>query len=86
MPSPKLTEMVPIAPLANTATGATLGAHRSDFVCRGANAPHPSNLHTYWDNSLVELAMAGRTERDFVGELSQFSVSGGGDANGWVKE
>jgi hypothetical protein len=43
-------------------------------------------LHSYWDNILVKKAMAGRTERAFVSELSQISVSTNGDAQSWLKE
>lgn len=43
-------------------------------------------LHSYWDNSLVKLALGTRTERELVKELAAVSVSVDGNAEAWVKE
>lgn len=44
------------------------------------------NLHTYWDNNLVKSAMGKRSEKEYVRDLAEMSVSTGGDAESWIKE
>ena len=47
---------------------------------------HFAIVPSYWNNNLVKSAMGKRSEKEYVRDLVEMSVSTGGDAESWIKE